>query len=68
MKSFDGQERFIEDMFSIGLLGHSCLGCSKFGCDSCPAGTGVAVDYSKLAPETAERLKQILEQRKVSES
>lgn len=61
----DWEKTFIADMRAIGLLrDDQCLGCGKFDCGGCPAGTASAVDHSKLSPDASVALKEIFKKRR----
>ena len=59
------KDQFIQDMYTIGLLADTCLGCGKLNCDSCPCGTGTHVVRDQLSPEAAEKLNALFQERRL---
>jgi hypothetical protein len=59
MSEPDWRDRLIGDLRKIGVVADVCLGCGKVDCDSCPCGSGISIIHDKLAPEAAQRLKEM---------
>jgi hypothetical protein len=44
------------DLRDAGVIGDACLGCAKFDCAGCPAGTRVEIDTDRLSSEAQSAL------------